>query len=403
MASRYTTRNTALNRLQLKLADFRRLCILKGIHPRYAPPDRARLPSRFRARPARAPARRSARRAAAALEPPPAVRRRRRAPGTHSARSDHRAAPPRLPRPIIAHRAPVLLPALSFLQGAQEEVQGSGQDVLPRQGHRLPRARAPPGEVPRAARIGSQDQARQGEESAPRGRPPRAEEADVRPGSPREGEYRRSLTPCVTWTTLSPWCTSSRCSRGQAPRHPRRGGAPRSRALPLEFQSYVTKTKSLKKCFISVKGIYYQATIHGQDVTWLTPHVELSQTLPEDVDYRVMLTFLEFYLSMLGICQATSSTTTAACGTRPCWTPGSRTPPEGSSPSCTTSRTGSRARRRGASARRRRRRDDPNRRSDQSQGGDAGARSETSRGRRGRRGGAGGGGAEARQKRQRRQ
>ena len=73
----------------------------------------------------------------------------------------------------------------------------------------------------------------------------------------------------------------------------------RARALALEFQSYVTKTKSLKKCFISVKGIYYQATIHGQDVTWLTPH-QLSQTLPEDVDYRVMLTFLEFYLSMVG-------------------------------------------------------------------------------------------------------
>ena len=73
----------------------------------------------------------------------------------------------------------------------------------------------------------------------------------------------------------------------------------RSRALALEFQSYVTKTHSLRKVFISVKGIYYQASIYGQEVTWLTPHA-LSQTLPEDVDYGVMLAFLEFYVAMMG-------------------------------------------------------------------------------------------------------
>lgn len=33
-AAKYITRNKALNRLQIKLPEFRRLCILKGIHPR---------------------------------------------------------------------------------------------------------------------------------------------------------------------------------------------------------------------------------------------------------------------------------------------------------------------------------------------------------------------------------
>ena len=36
----------------------------------------------------------------------------------------------------------------------------------------------------------------------------------------------------------------------------------------------------------------------GQQVTWLVPH-QLAQVLPRDVDYRVMLTFLEFYSTML--------------------------------------------------------------------------------------------------------
>lgn len=38
--------------------------------------------------------------------------------------------------------------------------------------------------------------------------------------------------------------------------------------------------------------------MQGQTVTWLVPHAT-SQVLPPDVDYKVMLTFLEFYQSLL--------------------------------------------------------------------------------------------------------
>ena len=40
--------------------------------------------------------------------------------------------------------------------------------------------------------------------------------------------------------------------------------------------------------------VFLQAEVAGQRITWLTPHV-LSQTIPDDVDIRVMLTFVEFY------------------------------------------------------------------------------------------------------------
>lgn len=39
---------------------------------------------------------------------------------------------------------------------------------------------------------------------------------------------------------------------------------------------------------------FAQAEVDGQKITWLTPHA-LQQVLPDDVDYSVMLTFLEFY------------------------------------------------------------------------------------------------------------
>ena len=71
-----------------------------------------------------------------------------------------------------------------------------------------------------------------------------------------------------------------------------------SKRLASEFQNYLTMTNGLKKSFVSIKGVYYQANIRGAEVTWLVPH-QFSVPVPADVDLRVMLTFLEFYHTML--------------------------------------------------------------------------------------------------------
>lgn len=71
-----------------------------------------------------------------------------------------------------------------------------------------------------------------------------------------------------------------------------------ARRLALEWQAYVVRASALRRVFVSVKGYYFQAEIAGQSVTWLTPHT-LSQVLPADVDYKVMVTFLEFYNTLL--------------------------------------------------------------------------------------------------------
>jgi pescadillo protein len=62
---------------------------------------------------------------------------------------------------------------------------------------------------------------------------------------------------------------------------------------------YVLVSKSLRKCFISIKGYYFQAEIMGQKVTWIMPH-KLAYQTPDDVDFRIMSTFVEFYSVMLG-------------------------------------------------------------------------------------------------------
>lgn len=64
--------------------------------------------------------------------------------------------------------------------------------------------------------------------------------------------------------------------------------------LASHWQYYVSKSRSLHKVFISVKGVYFQAEVMGEPINWLAPH-KFTQALPREVDIRVMLTFLEFY------------------------------------------------------------------------------------------------------------
>lgn len=73
------------------------------------------------------------------------------------------------------------------------------------------------------------------------------------------------------------------------------------RRLTIEFLHAVIASKSLRHCFISIKGYYFQAEIKGQKVTWLVPHYYPFQPQSRsEVDFRMMSIFVEFYTIMLG-------------------------------------------------------------------------------------------------------
>ena len=69
--------------------------------------------------------------------------------------------------------------------------------------------------------------------------------------------------------------------------------------LCLEFEHYIIASNSLRKSFLSIKGIYYQATIQGQDILWLVPYRFVQRTAG-DIDFRIMGTFVEFYTTLVG-------------------------------------------------------------------------------------------------------
>ena len=58
--------------------------------------------------------------------------------------------------------------------------------------------------------------------------------------------------------------------------------------LAVEFLHFVIESRSLRKVFLSIKGIYYQAEVNGQTLTWITPY-QFSQRVGVNVIYCVTL------------------------------------------------------------------------------------------------------------------
>ena len=332
-ASRYTTRNAALNRLQLKLADFRRLCILKGIHPRCARlaslvrgasrrkrgSDCASLAAaaanrRFssrdiqRARTPRFPTTRFsigdacfiARVSSSDARAWPSLRnpRSRASPARCASLTDRRRLPS-FPCRGRTRRPARTRPSRSTRREPKKKTKGQGKTYYHVKDINF-LAHEPLLDKFRALRAyerkikkAKAKKAYHAVDRLEERKPQYGLDHLVKERYPSFGDALRDFDDPLTLTHLFAMLPADK-----------RHGIPaelvnRARALALEFQAYVTKTHALRKVFISVKGIYYQALVHGQEVTWLTPHA-LAQTLPEDVDYRVMLTFLEFYLAMMG-------------------------------------------------------------------------------------------------------
>lgn len=71
-----------------------------------------------------------------------------------------------------------------------------------------------------------------------------------------------------------------------------------AKKLAAAWGAYCSTAACITKSFISVKGVYLEATIQGVAIRWIVPH-SFTQFMPEDADYRVMTTFFEFYETLL--------------------------------------------------------------------------------------------------------
>lgn len=71
-----------------------------------------------------------------------------------------------------------------------------------------------------------------------------------------------------------------------------------AQAICNQWLAYVAKERLVRKVFVSIKGVYYQADVRGEEVRWLVPF-KFPENIPSDVDFRIMLTFLEFYSTLM--------------------------------------------------------------------------------------------------------
>ena len=74
--------------------------------------------------------------------------------------------------------------------------------------------------------------------------------------------------------------------------------ADQCREIRDRWLNYINNTKGVRKTFISIKGIYYQTNVMGENIMWQCPY-EFTSKPPKEVVYRVLLTFLEFYLQQM--------------------------------------------------------------------------------------------------------
>ncbi|PWN46409.1 hypothetical protein IE81DRAFT_307967 [Ceraceosorus guamensis] len=219
-AKNYVTRNSALKKLQVTLADFRRLCILKGIHPRV--PRHAKRANKGNA-----------------------------APATFYYAKDVA---------YLAHE-----PVLQTLRAHKSFAKKLSRAIGKREWH---------------SAQGLADR-----------RPLVKLDHIIRERYPTFDDSLRDLDDALSLLFLF-----ANLPAGDRLNHQL---VEKSARICAEWQGYVVRAQALRKVFFSIKGVYFQAEVRGQQITWLVPYL-FTQHIPSDVDFRVMATFLELYQTLLG-------------------------------------------------------------------------------------------------------